>query len=252
MANLEEFTDPANYDLEQAAATRRRLPYYEDLVRRFGGPVLDLACGSGLVTIPIAALCDDVTGVDLSVPMLRHARAKSSRDAAHINWIEADIRTLDLGRAFELILLTGNAFQALLTRQDQQALLHVVRRQLSASGVFVFETRNPSGHDLSDNESEEEWYTYTSEEGHAVRVTGTQRYDPIAQLMNWTTFRRWHVGSQLHERTSRITCRFTHPHELPALLADAGLDVAWQHGDWSGSPVSEKSQHIITACRVPG
>ncbi|MBL8341386.1 MAG: class I SAM-dependent methyltransferase [Rubrivivax sp.] len=251
-ANLEDFTDPRNYDLEEVEATRQRLPFYCSLARRCGGSVLDLACGSGLITVPIAAECKDVTGVDLSRHMLEHARIKASGLGVRITWLHGDIRTLRLGRLYDLILLTGNAFQALLTREDQEALLQVAREHLAASGLFVFETRNPSGHDLSLRESEEHWYSYTSTEGSLVEVTGTQSYDPVLQLMYWTTFRRWTIGSQPHVRQTRITCRFTHPQELLTLLAHNGLEVVWQHGDWEGSPVTSSSEHIISACRVAG
>src|SRR6476661_7362247 len=55
----------------------------------------------------------------------------------------ADARALDLGERFQLIYLTGNAFQAFLTRADQEALLERVRAHLHDDGLFAFETRNP-------------------------------------------------------------------------------------------------------------
>ena len=252
VANLEEFTDPRNYDLEEAEATRQRLPFYCDLARHCGGSVLDLACGSGLITVPLAAVCDDLTGVDLSAQMLKHAQLQSSSVGANVTWLHGDIRTLKLGRLYDLVLLTGNASQALLTRKDQEATLQVARQHLTASGLFVFETRNPSGHDLSNRESEEHWYSYTSAEGNVVEVTGTQTDDPNNQLMYWTALRRWRTGLHAHMRRTHITCRFTYPQELLNLLLNNGLEVVWQHGDWMGSPVTSDSEQIISACRIAG
>ncbi|HET7204520.1 MAG TPA: class I SAM-dependent methyltransferase [Steroidobacteraceae bacterium] len=250
--NLEEFEDPPNYDIEEAASARARIPYFVDLVTRFGGPVLELACGSGLITLPMASGCSDVTGVDLSRSMLDHARAKAARLGRSITWHETDARSLSLGRTFEVIILTGNAFQAFLTAEDQCRLLQTVRRHLSATGVFVFETRNPDGYELIDKPLEEFWYSYQSVSGDRVRVSGTQAYDPARQLMHWTTYRRWADGPGETVRVSRITCRFTGRRELLTLLADNGFSVSWQHGDWSGGQLTASSANIITGCRSDG
>jgi hypothetical protein len=53
--NLEEFTDPPNYDIEEGERSAARIAFYVDLAKTIGGPILELACGSGLVTIPVAA-----------------------------------------------------------------------------------------------------------------------------------------------------------------------------------------------------
>ncbi|HXQ36313.1 MAG TPA: class I SAM-dependent methyltransferase, partial [Anaerolineales bacterium] len=75
--NLEEFTDPPNYDLEEGERSASRIAFYCELAKSVGGPVLEIACGSGLVTIPIAAQGLDVTGMDLAHSMLEHARKKA-------------------------------------------------------------------------------------------------------------------------------------------------------------------------------
>ena len=168
--NLEEFTDPPNYDIEEGERSSRRIAFYCDLSKTVCGPVLEIACGSGLVTIPIAALGLDVTGVDLARPMLEHARQKTERQNLNVRWVEADARSFDLGAKFHFILLTGNAFQAFLKREDQEALLASVKRHLAPNGIFAFETRNPSGHDLTNQPEEEFDQRYTSVEGYQVSV----------------------------------------------------------------------------------
>ena len=182
--NLEEFTDPPNYDIEEGERSAERIGFYCDLAKTVGGPVLEIACGSGLVTIPFAAQGLDVTGLDLARPMLEHARKKAEARNLKIRWVEADARSFDLGEQFQFIYLTGNAFQAFLLREDQEALLASVKRHLALEGVFAFETRNPSGHDLTNQPQEELDQRYTSVEGHQVSVSFTQAYDPIAQIMN--------------------------------------------------------------------
>jgi SAM-dependent methyltransferase len=88
--NLEEFSDPPNYDIEEDERSAPRIAFYCDLAQRIGGPVLELACGSGLVTLPVAAGGLEVTGVDLARPMLEHARKKAETQGLNIRWNDGE------------------------------------------------------------------------------------------------------------------------------------------------------------------
>jgi 2-polyprenyl-3-methyl-5-hydroxy-6-metoxy-1,4-benzoquinol methylase len=247
--NLEEFTDPPNYDIEEGERSAERIAFYCDLAQMIGGPVLEIACGSGLVTIPIAAQGLDVTGVDLARPMLEHARKKAKAQNLNIRWVEADARSFDLARTYRFIYLTGNAFQAFLRRADQEALFASVKRHLAPEGVFAFETRNPSGHDLTNQPQEEFDQSYTSVEGHRVSVSFIQRYDPMAQIMYWTSYRYWNDGERDHKKETHIACRFTHPQELAALLHYNGFQIIQQYGDWGKEELSTSSPSMIIICK---
>jgi SAM-dependent methyltransferase len=253
--NLDEFQDPANYDLEEIPRSLARIAYHVQLARGVGGPVLELACGSGIVALPIASRTGlHVTGVDLAPPMLAHAGAKALAEGLDplTTWLHGDARDLRLEGAeqcYALCYVTGNAFQAFLSEDDQLALLATVSHHLKSDGVFAFDTRNPAGTDLADTTEEKSWATFTNIDGHAVTVTGLQRYDVALQLMHWTTFRRWHDGEQAHETTTQIACKFTAPEVLDTLLARAGFEVVARYGDWDRSAFRPRSEHIISVCR---
>ena len=170
--------------------------------------VVELCCGEGALA---GAVVDRFPGCvvhayDRSPAMLEHARNKAAAQGLNVRCVEADARSFDLGTKYHFILLTGNAFQAFLKRQDQEALLASVRRHLAPNGIFAFETRNPSGHDLTDQPEEEFDQSYTSVEGHPVSVSFTQAYDPIAQVMFWTSYRRWNDGGRDRTNETHIAC----------------------------------------------
>jgi ubiquinone/menaquinone biosynthesis C-methylase UbiE len=248
--NLEEFTDPVNYDLEQGPLSQRRIEFWCRMAAQFGGPVLELACGTGLVTIPVAACGLSVTGVDLVASMLAHAQAKAERADLDIRWIEADVRTLALPRRFSFILLTGNAFQAFLARTDQDALLATVKRHLAPDGAFGFETRNPAGHDLRDEPEGPVEIAYVDVDGHRVQLSSSQAWDAASQVIHWTTYRRWADAAGSRERTTRIACRFTTPDDITALLDAHGLEIVAQYGDWDFSRFKADGERLITLCRL--
>lgn len=244
--NLEEFEDPENYDLEQTARSQRRVAYHVQLARELGGPVLELACGTGIVAIPIAQCGLETVGVDIVPAMLAQARRKSQALGLDIEWIHADVKALDLARRFRLVVLTGNAFQAFLARADQDALLAAVARHLAPDGVFAFETRQPSGHDLASIVDDEPEGEYLDTQGRRVAVSYSQRYDPATQVMHWTTHRRRDGGPR---RDTRIDCRFTAAPELDALLRAHGFTVDARFGDWDRAPLVAASEALISVCR---
>jgi SAM-dependent methyltransferase len=269
--NLEEFADAEAYDLEDHSDTG--VAFYSALARETGGPVLEIACGTGRVSIPIARLGIAVTGLDIVPGMLARARAKSA--GLRARWVAGDARAFDLGERFRLIFLTGNAFQAFLTTADQEALLARVRAHLTDDGLLAFETRNPrwrtrepAGPEaaappgardrpggaglfafLETRAEETLWRTYTDPAGGEVRVSMTQAYDHVAQALHWTTYRRRREGDQQQTRVTRIAVRYTFPQELAALLRYNGFTVARQYGDWDLGPLTAASPSIIVVCR---
>ncbi len=248
--NLEEFSDPVNYDIEEGPATRAPARFYGDLAAAAGGAVLEIACGTGLVAIELAARGLDVTGTDICRPMLDHARRKTQARGLAATWIEADARTLSINRCFDFIYLTGNAFQAFLTDDDQDALLGTVARHLAPGGRFAFETRNPAGCNLDDLPDEQPWHRYIDAAGRVVQVSGTQRYDAAMSIMHWTTFRRRVVDGEVQCRVSRIACRFTGVDDIVRRLAEHAFRVETCHGDFDRSPFRETSPSIVlTGCR---
>ncbi|WP_440119589.1 class I SAM-dependent DNA methyltransferase [Paenibacillus sp. QZ-Y1] len=164
--NLEEYRDPINYDLEFGDEPKK-YNFYLEFAELNPGEVLELACGTGLTTIHLSKSGIHITGVDISSAMLAYARVKAQ--GLPVNFIEADARLFDSEKRFSLIYLTGNAFQAFLSDEDQIALLETVYKHLEPNGMFIFETRNPMGTDLSDQE-ESIWGEFIDIDGVKVKV----------------------------------------------------------------------------------
>jgi SAM-dependent methyltransferase len=251
-SDLAEYTDAEEYDRENGTSGPD-LDYYLDLARTTRGPGLDLACGTGFLTIPFARLGLTMVGVDRAPEMLALARRKAG--TLPIRWVQADCRTLDLGAQFRLITLTGNAFQEFLTREDQEGLLGAVRRHLAPDGLFAFETRFPrpsallTAAALDGSWSDETvWRTFTDEAGRVVTVATAQRYDALRQTAEYVIHRRWQANGRDEARTERATLRFVYPQELEALLHYNGLAIRHAYGDWDRRPLTNNSPRMIYVC----
>lgn len=252
----EEYTNPIGYDLENGL-DGPELPFYRALAAETGGPGLDLACGTGYLTIPLADLGLAMTGLDLSQPMLDHARQKAGERP--IRWVHADCRSFDLGERFALVTLTGNAFQEFLTREDQEGLLGSIVKHLTPDGRFAFETRFPRPSPLflpnaTAGEWTEEvfWRNHTDEQGATIATVTSQRHDPLRQTVEYRLIQRWETDGTAQEKVETTTLRFVYPAEMEALLHYNGLAIQATYGDWDRRPLGNEGPRMIYVCGLRG
>src|SRR5688572_18125156 len=110
---LEIYEDAEFYDWEFATRDAE-IPFYRNLARHAADPILEVACGTGRLTLPIARDGADITGLDISRPMLERARAKAVAEGLSVGWVEQDCRVLQLPKKYALIFSATNAMQHLL------------------------------------------------------------------------------------------------------------------------------------------
>lgn len=206
--------------------------------------VLDLGCGTGLLAAALGA-GREVVGVDPAPAMLDVARARPGGDA--VTWVEGDGRSLRLGRRFDLVLMTGHAFQCLLTDADQRALCETIAAHLAPQARFIFDSRNPA---------REEWREWVPELSQRQfddptlgRVTAWNdvRMDAATGIVTYETCYRDQSGNT-QNATSRI--RFATRNDINQRMVEAGLCVDRWMGDWQGSPWTESSPEIIPIGRL--
>lgn len=90
--------DGMNTSMDDLQFYKRWLPKNKD------ARILELCCGTGRLTLPIAKDGYDISGVDYTASMLHQAKMKAAEAGLRINFIQADIRTLDLQKKYDLIL----------------------------------------------------------------------------------------------------------------------------------------------------
>src|ERR1700727_1166087 len=110
------YDDPALYDALLPVSAH--LPYYMELVRQASGDVLELACGTGQLTVPIASAGLPIAGLDLSAPMLKRARERAAVAKVSVEHALGDMRNFDLGRRFGLIFVARNSLLHLHSTDD--------------------------------------------------------------------------------------------------------------------------------------
>ena len=218
--------------------------FYFDLAREIGGAVLDLGCGTGLLACRIAQQGLNVTGADPAEGMLRIARARDGGEL--VAWIKAAGQALQLGRRFDLIYMTGHAFQALLTDDDAVALLRAAGDHLTRDGRLAFDTRNPARQAWLGWTPDKPRRVATAEHGEVEeRIEATA--DPQNGIVALT--HRYRLAASGETIVGRSRIRFVARDHLERLLAQAGLSPITWYGDWDRSPVSAASPELIVVAR---
>lgn len=249
-SNSEEYDNPALYDQENEMYIED-LPFLMKWASITKGTIIDIACGTGRVTIPLASKGYNLIGVDLHKGMLEEARKKSSVQNIPIDWIEQDCTQLELNLTSRLIYSVGNSFQHFLTNKEQDGLLSSVNKHLEIGGIFVFNTRFPSMEELFQPSTEEYWRTYIDSEAHnKVDVSTICHYDSLNQLQYYTTIRRFKDdnGEVIKEVRTNITLRYVFPKEMERLLFQHGFQILNVYEDWNETPVTNNSYAMIYVC----
>ena len=201
--------------------------------------VLDVGCGTGALlhrareTGHSGRLC----GLDPAVGMLAQARKRSD-----IEWVLGDLTSANWEREFDLVVMSGHAFQVLVDDDELRTSLAAIRRALTENGRFAFETRNPLVR---------EWERWTPDSaevtdagGNVVRVehqVQTPVEGDIVRFSATYTSPSWD-GPQVSEST----LRFLNVDSLSTFLSAAGLAIVQQFGDWRGQPLTDATPEIIT------
>ena len=126
--------------------------YIDRMLQKHGGPgkrLLDLGCGTGCISIPLAQRGYQVTGVDISEEMLAAAREKSRALQLDIDWRKQDLTSLQLfdeagnEMVFDAAIATFDVFNHLTDPEDLQMLFHTLNPLLADEGVLLFDVQTP-------------------------------------------------------------------------------------------------------------
>jgi SAM-dependent methyltransferase len=232
-------------------------PYREDeelfvaLARRFGGPVLELACGTGRLLAPLAAAGLDCTGVDIAPAMLARARHRLARLGLAARLVEQDITRLRVDGHFRTILLVLDSFGLLVDRADQVSCLRAAREHATHDARLVLDVSN--GNLRGGSEPAEELL-------HHLTAPDPDTRRPITK---WVV-RRPHVAEQLDElvcfydeldqdvvrRTMvELRLRWFTRFELELLLEKGGWHVDEVYGGYGLEPFGPNSDRLILVAR---
>ncbi len=241
--NSASYTDPRLAALYDLLNTRRDdWDFYLSLAEGAPLAVLDVGCGTGALAVEFAQRGHHASGADPAQAMLDIARQRPGGD--RVDWYCTGAADLDLAARFDMIVMTGHAFQVLRSDAEISAALAAMRRHLAPGGRLAFETRNGAVR------AYEGWVADDLDivdlPGHGAVRVGYQTVAVEGPLVTYEI--RFDFGGG-DTSVATDVLRFMEEEEFRAFLTAAGFTDVTILGDWDGSPVGPQSPELIAIAR---
>ncbi|MEG1665159.1 MAG: class I SAM-dependent methyltransferase [Mucinivorans sp.] len=217
--------------------------YKKWLPKKKDAKILELCCGTGRLTIPIAQEGYNICGVDYTPSMLEQAKAKAAVAGLDIDFIETDIRTLDLQDKFDLIFIPFNSIHHLYRNEDLFKALNCVKSQLKDGGLFLLDCFNPNIQYIVESEKGEAVIAeYTTGDERNVLIKQTMRYESATQInrIEWHYF----INGEFHS-IQNLDMRLFFPQELDSYLERAGFNIIHKFGSFEEEVFNDSSEKQI-------
>lgn len=230
------------------------IPFYLDLARDAGGPVLVLGCKTGRVTIPIAEAGIDVVGVDHSAAMLDVARNKAQQlqePGGSVTLLQAEMTDFahEVDRRFRLALIPFSGFLSLRTTEDQERTLRSVYRSLVPGGRIAIDVASPELDTLA-QDGDIAYHLRDATDPNTGRryvIWRQGSYDEYSQIESVRTiFEELDEEGAVRIRSFRDSqIRYVFRQEMRYLLELSGFQVLGMFGGFDRSPFDRSSSRMI-------
>ena len=240
------------YDWENARTLGRRdVPFWRTLATQAGGPVLELGCGTGRITLPLGRAGAEVVGIDRSTPMLHRARQRVRRAKLQhrVHLVRGDIRHLPCRGGFPLVIAPYGILQSLLRERDIAATLAAVHDVLDPGGTFGMElvADLPSWQQYRKRVSLKGWRSGAG--GAHVTLIETVRQDAARRLTIFDQEFTERRGRARRTHRFSLTFRTLTVPQMARRLEKAGFEVTALLGDYRGGPWDPRAEVWVILAR---
>jgi len=220
------------YDPWSASVTEDIGFYVEEAVAA-GGPVVELACGTGRISVPLAKAGVHVIGVDASARMLEVAREYAAAEGVELDLRLGDLREPPVTERVPLVLIPFRSLLHMTTEAERLRALRAAREVLLPGGRLVFDVFAPSAEDVEDTHGR--WL---------------EREPGIFERADWDEGERTLTLSvRRNEEASTMLLAWLSPAEWRLLLDRAGFGVVAQWGWFDRRPYSGGEDVVFASVR---
>ena len=224
------------------------LPFYKRwLPKNKDARILELCCGTGRLTLPIAKDGYTITGVDYTTSMLEKAKARAAEENLDITFIEADMRTLDLPDRYDLICIPFNSIHHLYQNEDVYKAFKAVKKHLKEGGLFVFDYFNPNIQFIVEGGKEQKQIAeYTTNDGREILIKEIMQYESNAQINRI----EWHYFiNGTFDSIQNVDMRMFFPQELNSYIKQCGFTIIHKFGSFEEEAFGDHSEKQIFVCQ---
>lgn len=245
------------YDLDTRDIVKDDIAFYLEHAQEKGGSILELACGTGRITIPLARAGCDIWGIDLSQNMLEKLQDKlnSGENAdlkKNLHIVHGDMCSFELDRKFSMIFIPFRSFQCLLTKEQCDACLTGVYNHLCGDGIFIINVFRPYKRlDASWIRPETpNWETTDPVTGMRVRRTEVRRSIDVEKQIIYPELIYYIQNEDGSEEriVEELKLKYYYEEQMRELLLANGFKIEEEMGYYDGRPISEGPE-LIFICK---
>jgi SAM-dependent methyltransferase len=224
------------------------LAYWIATARGAGGPVLEIACGTGRILLPIAQAGVDIDGLDAAPAMIARLKAKAGAAGLALRAEVADMRSFEMGRRYRLAFCAFNGFAHCETVADQLACLRAAHRHLEPGGALVLHMSYPGPAYWAEPEGKAVLeHEVARPGGGKVQMWDDRRKDVVAQRQD-SAVEIWELDAAdrpLAVHKFSTAQRWVYRYELELLFAASGF-ARWEIlGGFDGRPIGAPDDQMI-------
>jgi SAM-dependent methyltransferase len=203
--------------------------------------VLDVGCGSGILTVELAKIADKVIGVEPALPMLEVARRRA--EGNKVTWVQGYAKDIT-GVTVDVIIMTSHVAQFMLDEDEWQSTLKHLNSLLKPGGKIIFDSKNPLAKPWSSWNKENT--IRSADTAHGKVMMWTELLSVVGSRVQYQLYYMFDSGEVLVSNNELV---YRTKEILIDSLNEAGFEVEEIYGDWDGSVADDFSEEMIFVAR---
>lgn len=232
------------------------IPFLVEEAKKTGGPILELACGTGRITLPLAREGHEIWGIDNSPKMLQILDRKLKNEppdvAKKIHFSTQEMQKFDIDQKFRLIIIPFNSFLLLTDRDDLDKCLLSCSEHLEDDGKLIIDIFSPNFEMCAAKEPKMQFlqHFYVPNLKKVVVQWEYATRDMAKQLIDIDfLYEEYDQNGEVTKKTNKLKMSLIFRYEMEYLLEKNGFDVINVYGDYDRSEFSQESPQIVCICK---
>lgn len=245
-SNTARFYDKGNemkkYDID--------LNFYEKYVNKHTR-VLEIGCGTGRVTIPLASKCESIVGLDLSESMLgilqEKLKATDLNYKNNIRLIKGDMTDFNLNQKFDLIIFPGLAILSLISEEQRIACLECVKKHMSDDCIVVIDQFNPNPDKLNVSSERLDFEYFDEGLGYSIKKYSIQKdHDSNEQVISMKyIYKIFNNEDLINKIEDDFKLGYLFNDQARNLFTSVGLKIKNVYGAYDFSVIADENSKML-------
>lgn len=229
--------------------------FYKNLASQTNNKILEIGCGTGRITIPIAQDNNSIIGIDISESMIEVLKNKIKHSSLDISCLKMNMKNITMQEKFSLVMIPFNGFQSMLNIEDQYECLSSIRDHMESDSNLVLDMFPPSLNMFDQNH--QTWYQVkeiiSTNPSKSIMVKHSSKYMLESQLIHTKLMIEEIINCEIVKTVYKdFSLRYTNRYESEYLFKHAGFKIENLYGNFNLDKFNEDSDKMIWILTLQG